>query len=243
MRETFLESIVPHPGSPSNPEKLKGINRRQFLHTAGVVGVGLALSTKAVLARGLVLEQDTEFRRWRDRVTGFVYTVCSDGRAREINSQIYRANWDYTPRANDFHTYYSAPIIFVGMMINPERVICGNGFELNRFPYYDAQCPCRGSNDLNAFEIITVTHEKEINRFGCVLTPQGQRSRMQYGDHADYRNTVSKYGQNPDDMNVLYKRPFAGKGRVRYGYHVSHKTKIGENNQPFRDVFISSEDI
>src|SRR5438874_2102838 len=78
-------------------------------------------------------------------------------------------------RSTDFHYYYAAPFIFLGATVSPEEVICGNGFEVNRFPFYDVRCPCGGISDLNAFEIRRISNGKEIEYYGCVLAPQSSR--------------------------------------------------------------------
>jgi hypothetical protein len=199
--------------------------------------VALALSPKLVFGQ-------SEAMRWRDRVTGFVYTICdNEGRARRISGELYRATIYLAPRATDFHFYYAAPYIFVGAEISPEEVICGNGFEVNRFPYYDVQCPCRGINDLNAFEIRRISNGKEIEYYGCVLAPYGRRNPLQYADHADYRRTMRSYGLNPEEFTPEYKRVFTGKGRGYPGYQVAHRTETGSNGLPKRDVLLSSENI
>jgi hypothetical protein len=237
MREPLLDDSFSYPTYQSDPEKTIQVGRRQFLQTAGLVGVALALSPKDVFA------QDSEAGRWRDRVTGFVDTICNTGRARAINSQIYSANIYLAPRAADFHYYYSAPFIFVGTTVDPEEVICGNGFQVNRFPFYDVRCPCGGITDLNAFEIRRISNDKERERYGCVLAPYSTRTSLEYGDHADYRQTAQDYGLNPDQFQPEYKRVFKGKGRAYRGYQIAHKSQVGPNGKPVRDILLSSEDI
>jgi hypothetical protein len=241
MRETLLSDALSQPTYLSEAGSIQQIKRRQFLQTLGITSIGLAavaLSSKDVFA-----QCPDEVGLWRDHVTGFIYSVCNDRRAQAISSQLSRASIYCAPSPTDFHSYYSAPLIFVGTTISPEEVICGNGFEVNRFPYYDVQCPCRGINDLNAFEIRSVTHKTEIDRFGCVLAPHSIRSRVEYYDHADYNRTASAYGVDTAKVNVEYKRVFTGKGKSRYGYHIADKTRVGSNGKPFRDVLLSSSDI
>jgi hypothetical protein len=250
MLEILLSDVL----SPSAPSfgtgKSRPVMRRQFLKTVGVAGValaGLALSSKYGFAwtrsAGLACQEPPEAGAWRDRVTGFVYSVCDNGRAREMESLISSARVAYRPNTNNFHYYFSAPLIFVDTSIDPEEVICGNGFALNRYPFYDVRCPCGGINDLNAFEIRRVTNSKEIDRFGCILAPHSERTPVEYSDHADYRQTVSDYSLNPDQFDAPYKRVFKGRGRARYGYQISHKTQVGTNNKPLVDVLLSSQDI
>jgi hypothetical protein len=250
MLEILLSDTLSHLTLAPEPEKTQPLKRRQFLKTVGGAGVilaGLTLLPKNVLAGSTTAEpacqEPLEAGLWRDRVNGFIYDVCDNRRAREIGSLISRARVEYRPLTRNFHYYYSAPLIFVGTTISPEEVVCGNGFELNRYPFYDVQCPCGGINDLNAFEIRRVTNDKEIARFGCVLAPHTERSSITYNDHADYRQTASLYGLNPDQFDVPYKRVFKGRGRARYGYQISDKTHVGANNKPVLDVLLSSQDI
>lgn len=237
MRELLLDDSFSQPVDAPEPGKPVQLGRRLFMKTIGFVGVGLALSSKAVFA------QNNEAGLWRDRVSGFVHTVCNSRRADSISAHIYRAGLQYTPPTNDFHYYYAAPFIFVGMTISPEEVICGNGFEVNRFPFYDERCPCGNITDLNAFEIRRVSNGKEMARYGCVLAPASNRTRLEYADHADYRRTASEYGLNPDLYKPEYKRVFAGRGRAYRGYQISDRTQVGLNNKPVRDVLLSSQDI
>jgi hypothetical protein len=237
MRELLLDDSFSHPAYPSDPEKSLHVQRRQFMKAVGLIGVSLALFPEDVFA------QDSEAGLWRDRVTGFVETVCSDRRATSINSLLYAANIYRAPRTTDFHYYYSAPFIFVGTIISPEEVICGNGFEVNRFPFYDVRCPCAGITDLNAFEIRRITNKNDIKQYGCVLAPHSTRMPLAYADHADYRRTASVYGLDPDKYQPDYKRVFKGKGRAYRGYQITDKTQVGSNGKPIRDILLSSEDI
>lgn len=237
MRELLLDDSFSQPAYSPEPEKAIQFGRRPFIKTLGLIGAGLALAPKVALA------QDNEAGRWRDRVSGFVYTVCDSRRANTISTQIYKAGLQYTPTTSDFHYSFAAPLIFVGMTISPEEVICGNGFEVNRFPFYDVRCPCGSITDLNAFEIKRVTNGKEIAQYGCVLAPASNRTPLQYADHSDYRRTAGSYGLNPDQYTPEYKRVFVGHGRAYRGYQIADKTQVGPNNKPIRDVLLSSEDI
>lgn len=239
MREPLLENSVSQPTYPSASEKATQVKRRQFLQTAGLVGVGLALAPKIALA------QDSDFARWRDTVNGLVYTVCTDRRAQVISSRLSSARLDWRLRTSDFHYYYAAPLIFVGTTISPEEVMCGNGFEVNQFPFYDARCPCENVTDLNAFEIRRVINSGEIERYGCVLTPHGRRTSLAYADHANYHRTASSYGLNPNQYQPEAKRIFKRKtGRAVYGFQIAAKADLEANvSKPRRDVLLSSEDL
>lgn len=237
MRELLLDDDFSQPAYSPEPEKPIHLGRRPFIKTIGLIGVGLAVSSKAVFA------QSDEAGRWRDRVSGFVYAVCNSRRADAISAQIYRAGLQYAPATSNFHYSFAAPLIFVGMTISPEEVICGNGFEVNRFPFYDVRCPCGNITDLNAHEIKRVTNGKEMAQYGCVLAPASNRVPLEYADHADYRRTVAEYGLNPDQYKPEYKRVFTGHGRAYRGYQIADKTQVGPNNKPLRDVLLSSDDI
>jgi hypothetical protein len=222
-------------------EKASLTSRRQFLKTIGIACVGLAVSSDHILAASSA-KPESEAMIWRDRVTGFVFTVCSDSRARVINSRLAQASIVQAPSSRGFHSLFSAPFIFVGVDIDPEKVTCGNGFEVRSFPYYDVECPCRSTNDLNAIEIRSISNAGEIERFGCVLAPASQRMPMEYQDHALYRRLVSEYNLNPDDFDVGYKRVFTGRGKAHLGYQITHKTKRGPTGKSLSDFLLANSD-
>lgn len=237
LDESFSPSAYPSEPAPAQPAEVTQVQRRQFLQTLGLAGVAITLSPKILVAR------DNMVARWRDRVTKFVYTICDDRRAQAITARLDRATIYSASHPNGFHYYWAAPLVFVGTTIDPEEVICGNGFEVNRLPFYDLRCPCGGITDLNAFEIRRVSNAREINDYGCVLAPVGSREGLQYADHADYRQTLSRYGYDPGQFTVDYKRVYKGKGRAYRGYQITHKTQVGENRQPLKDMLLSSENV
>jgi hypothetical protein len=239
MRETLLTDSLSPLARLSETEGMPQIRRRQFLKIVGVAGVGLALSSKALFA------QPTDVSLWVEHVAGLVYSICPDQRvSQSINSRLYRAQLKYAPRATDFHSYFSAPYVFADTTISPEKAICGNGFEVNQFPYYDIACPCGGHNDLNAPEIRRITNDKEKEFYGCVLAPTSQRMSMEPRDHAGFLRTVSSYPYDPNDFNVPYKRVFSSsEGQSYYGYNIVHKTLVGSNGKPMGDMLLSSYPI
>lgn len=238
MREPLLEDSFSRPVYSSESEKATPFKRRQFLQTVGLAGVALALAPKVVLA------EDSDFVRWRDTVTGFIYTVCEDRRRADwIVSQVSNARLRWASPTRDFHYYYAAPILFVGTTVSPVEVICGNGFAVDLYPFYDQQCPCGSINDLNAHEMKRVANANEIKEYKCVLTPYDRRSPLEYADHANYRRTASNYGLNPDQYEPVAKRVFRGKRRAVYGFQIVEKTPSGPNGKPKKDVLLSSEDI
>jgi hypothetical protein len=250
MLDILLSDVLAHPTPTPEIENSEKPSRRQFFKTAlsaGAALTALALARKEVFA-GLTSpepasQEPSQAGLWRDRVTDFVFNVFDNCRAQEIHDLISRTRVVRRAYTTDFHYYYAAPLVFVGLTIRPEEVLCGNGFELNRFPFYDVRCPCGNINDLNAFEIRRVTNAKEKERFGCVLAPHGSRRPMEYSDHADYRETARKYRLNPDRFDVTYTRPFVGGGRTVRGYQIKDKTQTGVNNEPVLDVLLSSQDI
>jgi hypothetical protein len=239
MREPLLEESLspltnlPDPvnSEPGNPLRVR---RRQFLQTLGVAGIGLALVSKGVSLTS------SNAGLWRDRVTGFVYTVCNDRQAEAINTKLFRATLEYAPPARTFHSYFSAPFIFVDTTIGAEQVLCGNGFQVTQFPLYDVQCPCGGGNDLNAYEIRRITNAKEMEYYKCVLAPTSTRRQLAYRDHANYLETIKHYPYNPNDFNVEYIREFEGKGQTYPGYYITHKTQKGPNDKPMGDVLLGT---
>ncbi len=213
------------------------VKRRQFLQTIGLVTAGMAVYPTIALA------EPAEAGQWRDTVTKFVEQVCNgDSRqAQSINSQIYQSAVDYAPRPATFHALYQAPLIFATRIL-PQRVVCSNGFQVYWFPYYDVYHPCRGLNDLNAYEMRRITNQKEVELRGCVVAPTNSRSAIEYSDHADYRQTAATYGISPGDLKPEFKRVFTGRGRSRFGYQVVHKSQVGPSGKPLRDVLLSDRD-
>lgn len=237
MREIFLDDSLQIAAHSVEQGKPPQISRRGFLRVAGLAGIGLALSSRDIAA------QNNAAARWRDLVAGFVYTICSDSRANVITSQLNRASIHPAPRGTDFHFYYGAQLIFAGMTISPEEVICGNGFAVDQYPLYDVSCPCSGISDLNAFEIRRITNSKEIEYYGCVMVPVSRRTPVVSVDYANYLRTVRSYGLDPDKYKPEYKRVFRGKGHAFYGFQIADQTQIGANGKPLRDLLLSSEEI
>ena len=213
--------------------------RRSFLQRAAMasVGFGLVLSAKNTLAQ--YSEEDV----WRAIVGGLVYTIAGCQQvAAYIISRLNRSPLSRTSSAGDLHDYFRPPFVFGRPPIDPQRVICDNGFEVNRFPFYDAEYPCRNFSDLNAPEILTVTNPHEIRRFDCVLTPDGPRTQLERGDHAKYHDLAEHYDINPREWELpSYKRRLIGHGKAHTGYHIIHKTEI-RSGKP-RTEFIVSKDI
>jgi hypothetical protein len=238
MRNLNLSNIAAPVNEASGAEDKSGIKRRQFLQTIGVAGIALALSPENLFAQSA-----GEAKEWRDLVTNFIFTVADDGQARVITSQLNRASIYYQSRdGSPFHDFYSAPHIFVGSTIDSQRVICGNGFQVVQLPYYDVGHPCRSVNDLNASEIFRVIDPDEIKRFGCVLTPDGSRTPLDYNDHAKYLGkAASDYGMNINEWEVPYKRRLTGVGRAHTGYHFIHKTQRTVHGRPRTDFIVSSD--
>ncbi len=241
MKELLLSDALSPLVALSETVQSQALRRRRFLQTIGVAGVGLAIYPKHVFA------EPAEAGLWRNTVTGFVERVC-DGdnqKAAMINSRISTSRVDYAPIGAGLHSQYRAPLIFAAT-IPPQQVICDNGFQVNSFPFYDLLCPCRGVNDLNAYEIRRVTNPNVMRQVGCVLAPNSTRLPVpvieQYSDHSDYRRTVASYGRKPEEFTVDYKRVFTGKRRSRYGYHVTHKWEVGPSGKPKKDVLLSDQD-
>jgi len=219
------------------------IERREFIRRVIVAGVGVAgLAASSELASA---QQFDDPEAWRYQVKGFVNTVFDPRRARDINSQIQDISMGRAPAASDIHSAYSAPWIFTSATIGTVRVVCDNGFALDRFPLYDAQCPCRDGRDLNAAEIASITSPFEINRLGCVVTPDSARMPVEYNDHANVRELIrSVYNRNPDDFRIHYKRHFTThRGRRHRTYYASDHARLTPQGQPEKTLFVGPEDI
>jgi len=218
---------------------LEAFGRRNFLRLTGLaaVGFGFAASTKNVFA------QSTEPAVWREAVARLIYTVAGCERLAEyLVSQLNQTPLYRAAVSNELHDYYSSPLVFGKPHIDPRRVICDNGFHVNRLPFYDAEFPCRDFNDLNHPEIQTVTDPGEIHRFGCVLTPDGPRTQFERSDHAHYHELAERYSINTSEWEVpSYKRRLRSHARAHTGYHIIHKTET-RYGKPKTD-FIVSKDI
>jgi hypothetical protein len=220
-------------------EESSQTSRRDFIKRIGIAGIVLAISSRVSLLASVGHEFD-ELELWRHRVTGFVFTICETKNAKAIISNLERASISLAPASTNFHDSFSAPYVFGEPKINPEEVICGNGFEVNRYPFYDVKCPCRNVNDLNAFEIVRITDAAEIERYGCVLAPASARTAMGYSDYREFSVTAPEYELDATEFKVLYKRLFTGKGKSYMGFHIAHKTKVGRTGKPLKDLLLSS---
>jgi hypothetical protein len=219
------------------------IERRDFIRNILVAGIGvasLASSTKLVSA-----QQFDDADAWRSQVQGFVNAVFDPRRARDINSQIQDISMGRAPVPSDIHSTYSAPWVFTGATIGTVRVICDNGFALDQFPLYDAQCPCRNGRDLNAAEIASITSPFETSRLGCVVTPNSARMPVEYNDHAEVSELIrSVYNRNPNNFRIHYKRHFTThRGRRHTAYYASDNARLTPQGQPEKTLFVGPEDI
>lgn len=235
MREELLDVSLSPYSTKQKPGEFQNVNRRKFLQAMGVVGVGLALSPMGASAKAV------NAGVWRDRVTGFVYTVCSERRAEAINSRLFSATLEYAPPPRSFHSFFGAPFVFVNTAIPPEEVICGNGFQVMQFPLYDVECPCGGLSDLNSHEIRRITNSKEMAYYKCVLAPVSQRRRPDAADHADYQQTLRYYPYSPNEVSLEYVRDFAGHGNQYPGYYVTHNTQKGPDGKPMGDILMGTD--
>jgi hypothetical protein len=243
MKETFIWDDLSHSANWSEPEKTQPVRRRQFLQTMGLVGAGLALSPKDIFAG--VPVPDSKAGQWRDTVTNFVYAVVeSDRRARVISAKLSQATLYYAPEPSSFHSTFWAPYVF-RIRISYEVVVCSNGFEVDRFPFYATGCPCGSLTDLNAWEIRRIINAKEIEEYGCVVVPITTRTRLEDNDHADYRRTARRYGLNPSEYKPEYKRVFKSKtqGKSYNGYEIAYKPDGDASGKTLKDVLLSSEDV
>lgn len=237
MREPLLGDELcprglPSLGTPPGSVEASKFKRRQFLQALGVVGVGLVLAPRIISAKTL------NAGLWRDRVTGFVYTVCHERRAQVISARLISATLEYAPPARTFHTYFAAPFIFVDTRISNEEVLCGNGFEVNLFPLYDVQCPCGGGNDLNSPEIKRITNRKEIDYYRCVPAPAGPRRPLERSDHARYAQTMKLYPYNHSDFTPQYTRDFQAGDKSVPGFYVTHNNQVGPGGKPVGDMLL-----
>jgi hypothetical protein len=236
MREPLLDESISRLTKLSETNQSPLFGRRQFLQTVAVAGLGLALASEGVLAMpGSTGAMADSPGLWRDCVTGFVYTVCDAPTAEAVNTRLLRTTLRYAPTPTGFHDYFSAPFVFEDQ-IEPESVICGNGFEVNQFPLYGMHPPCEPCQDLNSSEIKRITNAKERNFYRCVVSPVGER-RNTY-DHASYLRTIASYPYNPNDFNVAYARTFTTKDALIPGFYITHKTQEGPNGKPLGDVLL-----
>lgn len=248
MRVPFLVDNRSRETDLSEVDMIRQIKRRHFLQTLGIVGVGLAFSPKQIFANppNGILVDPVLGEQWRACVTSFVDIVCADlpDTARWINSQLQSARIGNAPRYDGLHYYYASPHIFVDTLIDPQVVICRNGFMVNQFPYYGVDCSCPSLNDLNAPEISRITNQTEMNFYGCVLAPNGARVQFEENDHADYNRTIRNYSHDPNQWRPAYKRILTKKnGQAYRAYGLAHKTETDANGKAKGDVIISSYNI
>jgi hypothetical protein len=196
------------------------LTRRRFLGVAAMAGAGIALCQSKVFA------EPAEANLWRDRVSGFINSVCSEDRA-------------------DFHYSFSAPLLFV-RGITPEEVVCGHYFQIAGLPLYDLQYQCQNIKDLNAWEIRRITNLKEIDRYGCVVAPCSRRRPPSEEDKADFIRTAESYELHPDTIKHDYTR-MVNNGKPFKAFGVSQRLPQNPgarvNEKPARDVLLTPQDI
>jgi hypothetical protein len=239
MQNFDLNVTASAPNAPApGADGQGGVLRRHFLQTLGLVGVVAALSPRSLLA-----QVPSEEKQWRDLVNRFIYVVAEPSQARAMTTQLNRTPVEFESReGTPLHMAYSSPYVFVGSSISPRRVICENGFQVVRLPYYDRNCPCGSGNDVNATEMYRVTDPDEIKRFGCVMVPDGPRTQIDYSDHAHYiGRTAEEYGLNVNDWTVPYKRRLVGPRRAHTGYQFVHRTRRNVHGKPVTDFIVSSD--
>ncbi len=242
MSEIFFRGTFnPQSHVSEDAGNIQQVKRRQFFQIIGVVGIGLALFPKDLFGQCV----ESEAGRWLDTNTRFIYTVADRQQARAMTSQLSQASIVHDPTYTNFHDYYASPFIFRGATISPQPVTCGNGYQVNRLPYYDERCPCRSVNDLNDPEMHGITNPEVIARVKCVATPDSYRAPvdMRNSDHSNaYNRAASENGVDPREWHPpIYRRRLKGRNRAHTGYLLIHKKQKASQGHHMPRFIVSSD--
>jgi hypothetical protein len=240
--ENFFRENFPLNHADGDAGNALQVKRRQFLQTIGIAGIALALFPKELFGQCTC----AEVHLWRDTVNGLIYSVADGRQASAMVATLNNASIDWNNKNNpSFHDYYASPYLFRGAAIENESVVCGNGFQVNQLPRYDAYNPCRSNSDLNAPEIQTITDPAVIARVNCVLTPNDYRTQvnMSSSDHStSYERAAIENGIVTSEWHPpVYRRRFRGNSKSYIGHLIYHKTEK-ERGYP-KTKFIVSRDI
>jgi hypothetical protein len=250
MREVLFRGAFPSNYTGEDDGTAGQLNRRQLLKAMGIVGAGLVLFPTELFGQSACSSSQEGW--WRDTVNGLIYKVADRPQASSMIRTLNQANIVLDNSYTNTHEQYASPLIFRGAAVETASVVCGNGFQVNRLPRYDAQNPCRSVNDLNASEIAAITDQNVINQVNCVLTPNGYRTPVDISnsDHSTaYKEAVRHEVREAVRAEIKhwewepkYKRRFAGRGRAHTAYLLYHKTQRNTQGYP-RTKFIVSSDI
>ena len=235
----MLDLLISENKLPSQSLEAKAnlhIERRSFMKSLFVAGVTVTLYPSISLA------DSYESETWKGHISDLVKAICPPSTANWMCSAITQSRVAQAPSPADFHSYFSAPLILVDARISPAQVVCSRFFEIDRFPFFDTQNPCKRIKDLNAHEIRRISYNQEIERFGCVVSPCSERFKPEKDDYPAFYRTVAAYNGDPNDFELNYKRSF-NHGRPSWGYGVTKKGSTGANGKPLKDLLLSSEDI
>lgn len=232
-------------------------NRRRFLKTLGVVGVGLAVAPTDLIASPLksflsptpnaAAAWLASCEDWRTCVQRFVSIVANGDTATAnwINRRLDDSEIKRAPYRMGFHYRY-APIHAFETQIDREEVICGNGFMVNLFPFYGVDCTCESYKDLNTREMARLTNAREMAIYKCVLAPAGERERPDQSDHTNYQALLARHykNHNSDDFTLAYTRPVVNvkTGQPETAYGINY-TKYDPSNTSSGDVLISKDNV
>jgi len=254
-----LPTILTDPAYETNStetERTPHSNRRHFLKTMGIVGVGagIALTPTQLLAGGAKSYSQpaqsyaawlASCEDWRTCVQRFV-SIVSRGNprmAKWINNRLEASEIHEAPDYSGFHYRY-APLHAFKLKIDRAEVICGNGFMVDLFPYYGVDCTCESDYDLNSREMVRLSNDREMEHYNCVLAPAGLREKPDRSDHSNYRALRAKHykNHNPEDFTLAYTRPYRSvkTGKVYTGYGLNY-TKYDDSNTSSGDVLITKD--
>ena len=233
-----------------------GSNRRNFLKTLGIVGVGVALAPTGVLANPVKSFLNPSANAawlascydWLSCVKSFVSVVSAGNPAlaRQIIYLLENSEIEEAPRYSGFHYRYAPRHAFT-RKIDLQKVICDNGFMVDLFPYYGVDCTCESDYDLNAPEMNRVTAKSETDFYKCVVAPAGSRLETDFKDHAEYRellaNTYTKH--KPEDWSLKYKRRMVSlsNGKHYRAFGIENTTQTDSFGKRVGDVLITPYEV
>lgn len=235
MRQLVL-AASPTPVLAAERNPLVYPSRRGFIKAAGVFAAALAVTPKLALANA-----SYEAAEWRQLVINLVYAIGDQSFAQRTANSIRGCSIYPAPTPADFHEQFSARSI-LSLRVYPQMV-GERYFEIDRWPFFDTENPCRRCKDLNVREISQIVLPDEIKTFGAVVSPCGYREPPDtaYSDH--FRRAAEDYDTDPREWNWEYSRPFNNGQQSFLGHGVSHRTSRDSSGRPHKALLLSSEDI
>ena len=239
--------LIPIPSSSGRDynEREAVLNRRRFLErSADAIGaVGLAafvlfpkLSPGSPSSRTGVVDAD-DFKALTKEL--IEKTVPNSETEQEMVEKATVSNAD-----RDFsstHAAFQSTFVLGGVLVPALQTQYGYWIKVHEYPRSDNRRSVRAYKDLNPQELRRIMNESEVECYGAVVHPCGEREKLAKEDEQYFKDVARNcYGVDPSSLTPLYKRPFRNpqtdKSHVAFG--ISSRAKPQQ-----KDLLIDVEPI